>query len=76
MRILQVGEHPTRLAQAIAEIGRIEKTVHVLRYLDDESKATFYLSFPIGRRVVEFNAHRVLILWKYLTGQQVANRFD
>src|SRR5476651_112114 len=37
MRTLQVGEHATRLAQAIAEIGRIDKTVHVLRYLDDES---------------------------------------
>jgi TnpA family transposase len=37
MRTLQVGEHATRLAQAIAEIGRIEKTLHVLRYLDDES---------------------------------------
>ncbi len=37
MRTLQVGEHATRLAQAIAEIGRIDKTLHVLRYLDDES---------------------------------------
>lgn len=38
MRTLQVGEHTTRLAQAIAEIGRIEKTLHVLRYLDDEPR--------------------------------------
>jgi len=37
MRTLQVGEHATRLAQAIAEIGRVDKTVHVLRHLDDES---------------------------------------
>ncbi len=37
MRTLQVGEHATRLAQAVAEIGRIDKTLHVLRYLDDES---------------------------------------
>ena len=37
MRTLQVGEHATRLAHAIAEIGRIDKTLHVLRYLDDES---------------------------------------
>jgi TnpA family transposase len=37
MRTLQVGEYATRLAQAIAEIGRIDKTLHVLRYLDDES---------------------------------------
>src|ERR1039457_1989303 len=33
----QVGEHATRLAQAIAQIGRIDKTLHLLRYLDDES---------------------------------------
>ena len=37
MRTLQVGEQPTRLAQAIAEYGRIDKTLHTLRYLDDEA---------------------------------------
>jgi TnpA family transposase len=37
MRTLQVGEHATRLAQAIAEIGRIDNTLCVVRYLDDES---------------------------------------
>jgi TnpA family transposase len=37
MRTLQVGEHAPRLARAIAEIGRIHKTAHVLRYLDDAS---------------------------------------
>ena len=36
MRTLQVGEQPTRLAQAVAEYGRIDKTLHTLRYLDDE----------------------------------------
>jgi TnpA family transposase len=38
MRTLQIGDRPTRLAQAIAEIGRIDKTVHMLTYLDDEEK--------------------------------------
>jgi TnpA family transposase len=38
MRILQVGDRPTRLAQAIAEFGRIDKTLHTLTYLDDEVK--------------------------------------
>lgn len=38
MRTLQVGDRPTRLAQAIAEIGRIEKTLHALTYIDDEAK--------------------------------------
>jgi TnpA family transposase len=38
MRTLQVGDHPTRLAQAIAEFGRIDKTLHTLNMIDDESK--------------------------------------
>jgi len=38
MRTLQVGERPTRLAQAIAEFGRIDKTLHTLNYIDDEAK--------------------------------------
>ena len=35
--MLQVGERPTRLAQAIAELGRIDKTIHTLTDIDDES---------------------------------------
>lgn len=38
IRTLQVGERPTRLARAIAEFGRIEKTLHTLSYIDDEDK--------------------------------------
>ena len=38
MRTLQVGERSTRLAQAIAEFGRIDKTLHTLTYIDDEAK--------------------------------------
>jgi TnpA family transposase len=37
MRTLQVGDKPTRLAQAIAEVGRIDKTIHMLNYINDES---------------------------------------
>jgi TnpA family transposase len=36
MGTLQVGDNPTRLAQAIAEFGRIDKTMHSLRYIDDK----------------------------------------
>ena len=36
MRTVQVGDRPARLAQALAEFGRLEKTLHVLTYLDDE----------------------------------------
>ncbi len=38
MRTLQVGDRPTRLAQAVAEFGRIDKTLHTLTYIDDEAK--------------------------------------
>lgn len=38
MRALQVGDRPTGLAQAFAEFGRIDKTVHTLTYIDDETK--------------------------------------
>jgi len=38
MRILQVGDRPTQLALALAEFGRIEKTLHTLNYIDDESR--------------------------------------
>ena len=38
MRTLQTGDRPTRLAQALAEFGRIDKTLHTLNYIDDEDK--------------------------------------
>jgi TnpA family transposase len=38
MRTLQVGERATRLAQGIAEFGRIDKTIHTLTFIDDEAK--------------------------------------
>ena len=38
MRTLQIGNKRTRLAQAIAEFGRIDKTLHTLAYIDDETK--------------------------------------
>ena len=38
MRTLQIGDGPTRLAQAVAELGRIDKTIHALTYIEDETK--------------------------------------
>ena len=38
MRILQVKERPTPLARALAELGRIVKTTHVLDYVNDAEK--------------------------------------
>jgi TnpA family transposase len=44
MRTLQIGERPTKLAQAVAELGRIDKTIHGLTYIDDETKRRRTLS--------------------------------
>jgi TnpA family transposase len=38
MRTLRIDDRPTKLAQAVAELGRIDKTIHSLTYVDDESK--------------------------------------
>lgn len=38
MRILQLGDRLTGLAQALAEFSRIEKTLHTLMNIDDEAK--------------------------------------
>jgi TnpA family transposase len=38
VRTLQIGDRPTKLAQAVAELGRIDKTIHALTYIDDEAK--------------------------------------
>lgn len=38
MKTLQSNDRPTRLAQALAEFGKIEKTLHLLTYIDDEAK--------------------------------------
>lgn len=37
MRTLQVRDKPTTLAKALSEIGRIAKTIHILRYIDDKA---------------------------------------
>ena len=38
MRTLQISDRPTKLAQAVAELGRIDKTIHGLTYIDSEAK--------------------------------------
>ncbi len=51
MRTLQVGENPTRLAQGIAEFGRIDKTLHSLRFIDDKDMPGARLHSSIGVKV-------------------------
>lgn len=36
-RTLQTNDHPTRLARALQELGRVVKTLYLLRYVDDGS---------------------------------------
>jgi TnpA family transposase len=38
MKTLRIDDRPTKLAQAVAELGRIDKTIHALTYIADESK--------------------------------------
>ena len=38
MRTWQIGDRPTKLAQAVAEGGRVDKTIHRLTFIDDETK--------------------------------------
>jgi TnpA family transposase len=76
MRTLQVGDRPTRLAQAIGEFGRIEKTLHTLGFIDDETKRRGTL-IQLNRgearhslaRVV-FHARRGELRQRYREGQE------
>ena len=38
MRVLQAKDRPTTLARALAELGRIIKTLHMLGYIDSKEK--------------------------------------
>lgn len=76
MRTLQVGDRPTRLAQAIAELGRLDKTLHTLRYLDDEAQRRRTLvqlnrgesRHSVARAV--FHARRGELRQRYREGQE------
>ncbi|WP_372570007.1 Tn3 family transposase [Yersinia sp. 2466 StPb PI] len=48
MKTLQTGGRPTSLEQAIAKIGRADKTIHMLTYLDNENKRRRTLQ-PLSR---------------------------
>jgi TnpA family transposase len=38
MKTLRIDDRPTKLAQVVAELGRIDKTIHALTFIDDENK--------------------------------------
>jgi TnpA family transposase len=36
MRTLEIGDRPTKLALDDRELGRIDKTIHALTFIDDD----------------------------------------
>jgi TnpA family transposase len=76
MRTLQVADRPTRLAQAIAEFGRIDKTIHCLTMIDDENKRRdnlTQLNRSEGRHSLSravFHAKRGELRQRYREGQE------
>jgi len=76
MRTLQVDERPTRLAQAIAEIGRIDKTIHTLNFIDDETRrrgTLLQLNLGEGRHSLArdvFHGKRGELYQRYREGQE------
>lgn len=76
MRTLQVDERPTSLAQAIAEIGRIDKTIHTLNYIDDETRrhaTQLQLNLGEGRHSLArevFHGKRGELFQRYREGQE------
>ncbi len=76
MRTLQTGDRPTRLAQALAEFGRIDKTLHTLHYIDDENKrraTLIQLNRGEGRHKVArevFHGKRGELRQRYREGQE------
>jgi TnpA family transposase len=76
MRTLQVGDRQTSLANAIAELGRIDKTIHMLTTIDDETKRRgilTYLNRHEGRHSLSralFHGRRGEIRKHYREGQE------
>lgn len=76
MRTLQVGERPTGLAKAIAEIGRIDKTIHTLNFIDDEKRrrgTLQQLNLGEGRHALArdvFHGKRGELFQHYREGQE------
>jgi TnpA family transposase len=76
MRTLQVGDRQTQLALALAEFGRIEKTLHALNYIDDENgrRATLrQLNRTEGRHSLArdvFHGKRGELRQRYREGQE------
>ena len=76
MRTLQSGDRMSRLAKALAEFGRIDKTLHLLTYIDSEEKRRSILT-QLNRGESRHSLARTLFFGKrgelrqpYRTGQE------
>ena len=76
MRTLQVGDQPTQLALALADLGRIDKTLHALTYIDDENRrraTLLQLNRTEGRHSLArdiFHGKRGELRQRYREGQE------
>lgn len=76
MRTLQVGDKATPLALAVAEIGRMDKTIHTLKYIDDENRrrgTLVQLNLGEGRHALArdiFHGKRGELYQRYREGQE------
>ena len=76
IRTRQVDYRPTPLAQAIAEIGRIDKTIHTLNFIDDEDRRRStlqQLNLGEGRHSLArdvFHGKRGELYQRYREGQE------
>ncbi|OEF85393.1 hypothetical protein A142_01840 [Vibrio splendidus 12E03] len=76
MRVLQSGSNQSSLAKAIAEVGRIDKTIHLLTYIDDIEKRRMILkqrNRVEGRHKLAgevFHGRRGEMRQKYREGQE------
>lgn len=74
VRTLHAGPNP--LAQAIAEIGRIDKTIHTLNFIDDETRrrgTLLQLNLGEGRHSLAgevFHGKRGELFQRYREGQE------
>jgi TnpA family transposase len=76
MRVLQGGGHPSRLGRAIAELGRVAKTLHLLSWIDSEEhrrQSSVGLTRHEGRHSVAriiFHGNRGELRQPYREGQE------
>jgi TnpA family transposase len=76
MRTLQAGDWPTQLALALAEFGRIEKTLHTLNFIDNPNRrraTLLQLNYTEGRHSLArdvFHGKRGELRQRYREGQE------